>query len=70
MGWQQKRPTLSDGTGVNLRSVLAYCKSAVVALEDIGEEDAALRFEMLAEYLQKDVANGKPFAFSHKSLGL
>lgn len=65
-----KRPQLSDGTGVNLRSVVNYAKQAMVALQEAGEEEAALRFELFAEYLQNDVAGGKPFGFTYKSLGL
>ena len=65
-----KRPTISDGTGVNLRSVIGYAKQAMVALQEAGEEDAALRFELFAEYLEKDVANGKPFGFTYKTIGL
>ena len=65
-----KKPTLSDGTGVNLRSVINYATQAMVALQEAGEEDAALRFELFAEYLRQDVANGKPFGFTYKSLGL
>jgi len=65
-----KRPQLSDGTGVNLRSVAEYAKAAVVALNEAGEEDAAHYFDMFYEYLIQDVSNGKPFGFSYKSLGL
>lgn len=65
-----KRPQLSDGTGVNLRSVTNYVREAKVALTQAGEEDAAHYFEMFEEYLVKDVANGKPFGFTYKSLGL
>lgn len=65
-----KRPQLADGTGVNLRSVLTYARSASVALTEAGEEEAAHYFDMFAEYLEKDVANGKPFGFTYKTLGL
>lgn len=65
-----KRPQLSDGTGVNLRSVTNFVREAKVALAQAGEEDAAHYFEMFEEYLVKDVANGKPFGFTYKSLGL
>lgn len=65
-----RNPTLSDGTGVNLRTVLAYARSAQRALEQEGDEDAALRFELFADYLEKDVAAGKPFGFTYKSIGL
>jgi hypothetical protein len=65
-----KRPMLSDGTGVNLRSVVDYTKQAAEALRQEGEDGAAHYFEMFYEYLIQDVANGKPFGFTYKSLGL
>ena len=65
-----KRPNLSDGTGVNLRSLTHYVRDAKAALIQAGEDDAAHYFEMFEEYLVKDVANGKPFGFTYKSLGL
>ena len=64
------KPQLSDGTGVNLRSMVDYSKQAAIALRNEGEDDAAHYFEMLTEYLIKDVSNGKPFGFTYKSLGL
>ena len=65
-----KRPVLSDGTGVNLRTVADFAKSATEALQEAGEEEAAHYFDMFYEYLIKDVANGKPFGFTYKTLGL
>ena len=65
-----KRPQMSDGTGVNLRSVTEYVRQARVALIQAGEEDAAHYFEMFETYLVEDVSNGKPFGFTYKSLGL
>ena len=66
-----KNPTLSDGTGVNLRSLIDYTKQAVVALNDCGEEEAAHYFDCFLDYLTLDVAgSNKPFGFSYKSLGL
>ena len=65
-----KNQTLSDGTGVNLRSLIDYTKQAVVALEDSGEENAAHYFDCFLDYLTLDVANGKPFGFTYKSLAL
>jgi hypothetical protein len=65
-----KKPALSDGTGVNLRTLIAYVKQATVALEQSGQEDAAHYFDCFHDYLTKDVTNGKPFGFTYKSLGL
>jgi predicted MarR family transcription regulator len=65
-----KRPHLTDGTNVNLRTVTKYAKEATTALEQAGETEAAHYFEMFYEYLLRDVANGKPFGFTYKSLGL
>ena len=65
-----KKPSLSDGTGVNLRTLIDYTKQAVVALEQSGETEAAHYFDCVYDYLTKDVINGKPFGFTYKSLGL
>lgn len=65
-----KRPNPSDGTGVNLRSLIQYVRSAKAALIESDEEEAAHYFEMFEEYLVKDVASGKPFGFTYKTLGL
>lgn len=65
-----KRPNLSDGTGVNHRSLVEYVRQARIALDQEGEEDAAHFFEMFETYLVEDVANGKPFGFTYKTLGL
>ena len=65
-----KKPVLSDGTGVNLSTLIEYTKRAVVALEESGEENAAHYFDCFLDYLTLDVANGKPFGFTYKSLGL
>jgi hypothetical protein len=65
-----KRPNLSDGTGVNLRSLTEYVRQARAALILAKEEDAAHYFEMFETYLVEDVAKGKPFGFTYKTLGL
>ena len=67
---QIKRPSLSDGTGVNLRSVTEFVRLAKQALEEEGEQEAAHYFEMFETYLVEDVARGKPFGFTYKTLGL
>lgn len=65
-----KRPQLSDGTGVNHRTLTAFVRQARDALEREGKEEAAHYFEMIEEYLVKDVSNGTPFGFTTKVLGL
>ena len=70
MAASNQNHVLSDGTGVNLKSVIAYAKAAQLALEEAGDSVAAMRFECFADYLMCDVANGKPFKFSSRSLGL
>jgi hypothetical protein len=65
-----KRPQLADGTGVNLRSLTTFVRQAHDALVQEGEEEGAHFFELFKEYLEKDVANGKPFVFQNKMLGL
>lgn len=59
-----------DGGSVPLGGLIKFCIQAQHALEEEGEDDAALRFEIMADWLQKDVVNGAPFTFSTKALGL
>jgi hypothetical protein len=61
----------TDGRqNVDLMSLIKYAQAASAALKQEGEEDASHYFEMFEEFLRKDVANGKPFGFTYKSLGL
>lgn len=62
--------SLSDGTGVNLRTVADFALNAREALIEAGEDEAAHYFDMFHEYLIRDVSNGKPFGFTYKALGL
>lgn len=64
------KQTLSDGTGVNFRSLLSFVKSAESDLRESGYDDSADYFENIAEWLEKDVANGKPFRYTGRVLGL
>ena len=61
---------LGDSQNVSLRSLIEYVRSAHVALTEDDHEDAAYYFEQFEEFLRSDVANGKPLAFTYKSLGL
>ena len=61
---------LNDRADVSLKSLIQYAKEAQEALEASGDENGAYVFEMFHEYLQRDVANGKPFKFASIQLGL
>lgn len=65
-----KRPNMSDGTGVNYKSLHNFVKQAKIALQDAGEENAAHYFEMFQDHLEQDVLNGKPFGFTYRVFGL
>lgn len=58
------------GGKIDLKDLIYFVTQSQRALEDAGESDAALRFEIFGDFLREDVANGKPFAFSTKALGL
>ena len=61
----------TDGRqSVDLMSLIKFAREAKAALNQAEEEDAAHYFEMFEEYLRNDVANGKPFGFTYKALGL
>lgn len=60
-----------DRSGQEVGKFAKLIRQAQVALEEEGEDDSALRFEILADYLEKDVINdGKPLAFTYKIIGL
>lgn len=61
---------LNDRADVSLKSLIQYAKDAQAALEEAGEEGGAYAFEQFLEYLQRDVANGKPFKFASIQMGL
>lgn len=63
-------PKLSDGTGINYRTLTDFVSKAKLALIEADEEEAAHYFEVFEDYLKQDVANGKPFGFTYKALGL
>lgn len=58
------------GGNITLKDLITFVDKAQAALEDSGESDAALRFEIFGDYLKEDVASGQRFQFSNKALGL
>lgn len=65
-----KKPQLSDGTGINYRSLLAFLKAAENDLRYESYDDTADILENMIEWLENDVANGKPFEYKSIILGL
>jgi len=59
---------LNDGDRVPLASIIKFCKEAKTDLENNGDEDAALRFEILADYLLNDYRGS--FKYQSKMIGL
>jgi hypothetical protein len=60
-----------DRSGQQVGQFAKLIRAAQAALEAEGEDDSALRFEILGDYLEKDVINdGKPLMFSTKVIGL
>jgi hypothetical protein len=60
-----------DGGGnITLKELITFVEKAQAALEDAGEGDAALRFEIFGDYLKQDVTSGQHFQFSTRALGL
>ncbi len=60
----------NDRQSIDLGNLIKFVATARVALEEEGEDEAALRFELFEDYLRNDVASGKPFGFTYKALGL
>lgn len=55
---------------VSLSSLVKYLKEAHAALESADDEDAALRFELLIDYLTSEYSPSKGLKFETKHLGL
>lgn len=62
------KAALSDSDKISLRSMVEFCKKARIDLENAGEEDSALRFEILEEWLRNDFKGS--FIYSSKMIGL
>ena len=54
---------------VSLMSLVTFCDKAREDLERAGDEDSALRFELLAEYLRNDFRGGS-LIYNSRILGL
>lgn len=54
---------------VSLRSLIEFVRKAQLDLANAGEEDSALRFEILYEYLTKDF-RGAYLTYTSRALGL
>ena len=48
------KAALSDTDRVAVRDLVRFCEQAQSDLEKEGQEDSALRFELLAEFLRSD----------------
>lgn len=62
------KATLSDSDKISLHSLIEFCKKARVDLENEGEEDSALRFEILEQWLRNDFKG--QFKYTSKMIGL
>lgn len=60
--------SLRDNDGITLRALVNFCESAKKDLEKEGDEDAALRFEILADYLRSEHRGG--LNYHPKMIGL
>ena len=62
------KAALTDFDKISLGSLVDFCKKAKVDLEKNGEEDSALRFEILEDWLRNDF-KGR-FSYDSKMIGL
>lgn len=68
-GKKQKPMRLRDDDSVSKLSLIKFCKEAARQLHDSKDPDAALRFEILHDYLLHDF-RGAYLTYTHKALGL
>jgi hypothetical protein len=62
------KAALSDSDKISYKSLVEFCKKARIDLENAGEEDSALRFEVLEDWLRNDFKGS--FIYSSKMIGL
>lgn len=62
------KATLSDSDKITLHSLIEFCKNARKDLEHEGEDDSALRFEILEQWLRNDYRG--QFKYNSKMIGL
>jgi len=60
---------LVDSDKISVTSLIRFLREAKIDLEKSGDDDAALRFEILADYLVEDYRGGG-FKYSSKMIGL
>jgi len=57
-----------DNDYITLRALVNFCEAAQKDLQKEGDEDAALRFEILADYLRNEYKGG--FNYKPTMIGL
>ena len=62
--------TNHDDPSIRVSSLIKFIEGAQLALEARGEEDSAVRFECLAQYLRDDYKLGIPFVFRGAAIGM
>ena len=60
---------LRDGDAIKLGQLIKFCKDAQKDLEKAGEDDSALRFEILSQALLEDFKGGN-LNYASKMIGL
>jgi hypothetical protein len=58
----------SDSDKISLKALVDFCKNARIDLNKVGEEDAALRFEILEDWLRNDFKGS--LKYNSKMIGL
>lgn len=62
--------TSFDNPTIRMSALISFVREAQLALEAKGEEDSALRFECLKEYLEQDYKSSTPFVFAKRAIGM
>ena len=65
---KMKKAALTDNDKIRYGDLVEFCKQARVDLTKAGDEDSALRFEILESWLREDYKG--QFKYSSKMIGL
>jgi len=58
------------GGNISLKSLIKVIRSIQAELAGSDEFDAEVRFEIFGDYLENEIANGKPFVYTSKMIGV
>lgn len=64
-----QKPKMMPFEGIRVNHLVQFCKDAQMFMQERGEMDQALTFEIMADYFEKDYKMGTPLRFNPTTIG-